>query len=149
MLSGSETQMEIKASKSVDEVLSQLKTPLSYTRKLLIKKLFLPWSRRGVGYRELSKYFMIWMNDKSRQGFRYLARNMVSEGLIPTEDTFFYLTLPEIQSVCDRERDPLILMKARLRKRLYPKMDKYKFVEFLKGPEMKPRNVYYLNLQLN
>ena len=141
MLSGNETQLEEKTVKSVDQVISELKTPLSFTRKLLLKKLFLPWSRMAVGYREHSKYFMIWCCDKQRQGFKYLAQNMVREGLIPTADTFFYLTPVEVHDLCNGRRDPILLMKARLRKRLYPKMDKYKFEEFVKGPDMKPRNV--------
>lgn len=122
--------------------MGELKTPMGFIRRFLIRKLLLPWSRSGVGYREHSKYFMIWLVDKQRQGFRYLARAMQSEGLIPTADTFFYLTPTEIQDLCNGRRDPLLMMKARLRRRLHPKMDKYKFEEFIKGPDMKPRNVW-------
>ena len=122
-------------------MIGELQTPLSFTRRQLIRKLFLPWSRGGVGYRELSKYFMIWINHNQRKAFRFLAKKMVDEGLIPTADTFFYLTIEEVERLCNGERDPLIHMRARLRKRVYPKMNKYKFEEFIKGPEMKPRNV--------
>ncbi|CAG2169872.1 unnamed protein product, partial [Oppiella nova] len=94
----------------------------------------------GVGYRELSKYFMIWMNNKQKQAFRYLANQMVIEGLIPSAETFFYLTAEEVESLCNGSRDPLIFAKVRQRRKLYPKMDKYKFDEFVKGPQMKPRN---------
>ena len=141
MLSGNESQLEPKVEKSVDEVINELKIPLSFVRKLLIRKLLLPWSRKGVGYRELSKYFLIWLTDKQRKAFRYLAKQMVAEGLIPTIDTFFYLTFEEIDCLCDGQRDPMVNMRARLRKRVYPKMDKFKFNEIIKGPEMKPRNV--------
>ena len=141
MLLGNESQLVPKVVKSVDEVINELKIPLSFTRKLLIKKLLLPWSRSGVGYRELSKYFLIWLTDIQRKAFRFLAKKMVSEGLIPTIDTFFYLTFEEIECLCSGQRDPMFNMKARLRKRVYPKMNKYKFEEFIKGPEMKPRNV--------
>ncbi|CAG2178191.1 unnamed protein product, partial [Oppiella nova] len=121
-------------------LVSELKTPLSYWRRLLIQKLLLPWCRRGVGYRELSKHFLIWMNNKYRQGFRLLSKQMVKEGLLPTADSFFYLTTNEVEALCNGDRDPLILARVRHRKRLYPKMDKYKFEEFIKGPEMIPRN---------
>ena len=141
MLLGNESKLEPKVGKSVDQVISELKTPLSFTRKLLIRKLLLPWSRSGVGYRELSKYFMVWMNDKIRQAFRFLAQKMVTEGLIPNVETFFYLTSEEIERLCIGDRDPMINTRARLRKRVYPKMNKYKFEEFIKGPEMKPKNV--------
>jgi hypothetical protein len=141
MLLGDESTLEPKKFKSVEEVMKELKTPLSFLRKLLISKFLLPWSRDGVGYREHSKDFMIWMINKSRQGFWYLARRMVEEGLIPEEDLLFHLTVEEIERLCNRERDALILLRARLRKRILPKMDKYKFEEIIKGPEMKPRNV--------
>ena len=58
--------MEPKVDRSVDQALNELKTPLSYTRKQVIRKVLLPWSRSGVGYRELSKYFMIYMNHTVR-----------------------------------------------------------------------------------
>ncbi len=141
MLFGDESALEPKKYKSVDEVMSELKTPLSPFKKLLISKFLLLWSRNGVGYRELSKDFMIWMNNKIRQVLWHLAQQMVTEGIIPEADLFFYLALDEVEKLCNGERDALILLKARLRKRILPKMDKYKFEEFLKGPEMKPRNV--------
>jgi len=141
MLLGGESALEPKKFKSVDEVVNELKTPLSFFKKLLIRKFLLPWTRNGVGYREHSKYFMIWMNNKLRQAFWYLARKMVDEGIIPEADLLFYLTTDEIERLCNGERDALILSKARLRKRILPKMDKYKFEEIIKGPEMKPRNV--------
>ena len=141
MLFGNECQLEPKVVKSVDEVVDELKTPMSFVRKLMIRKLLLPWSRRGVGYRELSKYFMIWMVNKWREAFNLLAQQMVTEGLIPSADTLYYLTPNNVEDLCSGNRNPLILSKARHRRRLYPKLDKYKFEEFLKGPEMKPRNV--------
>ena len=151
MLSGSGEQLEPKVEKSVDQVLDELKTPLTPIRKFLIKNIFLPYTRRGVGYRELSKYFMIWMNNHLKDGFWYFAQQMVNEGLIPSVDSFFYLTADEVEALCNGDRNPLILAKVRQRKRLYPRMDKYKFDEFIKGPEMKPRNVSisYNNLITN
>ena len=141
MLSGSEKQLEAKVGKSVDQLIEELKTPLTPIKRLLLKKLILPYTQRGVGYREISKYFMIWLNNKLREGFWYLAEQMVREGLIPSAESFFYLTVTEVEALCNGDRDPLILARVRHRKRLYPKMDKYKFHEFIKGPEMKPRNV--------
>ncbi|CAG2123310.1 unnamed protein product, partial [Medioppia subpectinata] len=65
---------------------------------------------------------------------------MVAEGLIPSVDSFFFLTIDEIERLCNGDRDALILAKVRQRRRLYPKMDKYKFEEIIKGPEMMPKN---------
>ncbi|CAG2111414.1 unnamed protein product, partial [Medioppia subpectinata] len=140
ILSGNESQFDSKIEKSVEEVVNGLKTPLTTFKKLLLKQVLLPWTRRGIGYRELSKYFMIWMNNKCREGFWHLAQQMTKEGLIPSVDTFFYLTVTEVEALCNGQRDPLIFSRVRQRRRLYPKMDKYKFEEFIKGPEMKPRN---------
>ncbi|CAG2165609.1 unnamed protein product [Oppiella nova] len=99
MLSGSGEQLEPKVEKSVDQVLDELKTPLTPIRKFLIKNIFLPYTRRGVGYRELSKYFMIWMNNHLKDGFWYLAQQMANEGLIPSVDSFFYLTADEVEAL--------------------------------------------------
>ena len=141
LLLGNESELVVKVEKSVDQVMSELKTPLSYIRKQLIRKIFLPMCRSGVGYRELSKYLVIFIINEMRCGLRFLAKSMVNDGLIPDVDTLFFLTIEEIERLCNGERDPLIHMRARLRKKVYPKMNKYKFEEFIKGPEMKPRNV--------
>ncbi|CAG2170142.1 unnamed protein product [Oppiella nova] len=140
LLSGNETQLQPKAVKSVDQVVDELKTPLTSVKKLLLKKLVLPWAQRGIGYRELSKYFSVYMNDIWRQGFRLLAQRMAAEGLIPTADHFFYLTVPEVEALCNGDRNSLILSRVRHRRRLYPQMGGYKFEEFIKGPQMRPRN---------
>ncbi|CAG2119091.1 unnamed protein product, partial [Medioppia subpectinata] len=108
ILSGNESQFEEKIEKSVHKVIDELKTPLNPLKKLLIKHALLPWAQRGIGYRELSKYFMIWMTNKLREGFWYLAQQMVNEGLIPNVDTFFYLTITEVEALCNGQRDPLI-----------------------------------------
>jgi hypothetical protein len=142
---GGESALAEKKAKSIEEVMSEIKTPLSFMKKLLIKKLLLPMARNGVGYREHSKNFMVWFFNKFRKTFWHLARVMVNEGLIPEADLFFFLTLDEIKMLCDGNRNPLIIARGRLRKKLYPKMDKYKFDEIIKGPEMKPRNVIYLS----
>ncbi|CAG2120106.1 unnamed protein product, partial [Medioppia subpectinata] len=108
ILSGNETQFETKIETSVEEVVNGLKTPLTPFKKLLIKHVLLPWTRRGIGYRELSKYIMVWMNNKCNEGFWHLAKQMFKEGLIPSVDTFFYLTITEVEALCNGQRDPLI-----------------------------------------
>ncbi|CAG2171455.1 unnamed protein product, partial [Oppiella nova] len=141
LLSGNKRQLEPKVVKSVDQAVDELKTPLSPLRRLLLKKLILPWVQRGVGHRELSKHFNVFMTDMWKQGFRLLARQMVAEGLIPFDDHFFYLTVNEVDELCIGRRNPLILTRVRHRRRLYKQMDGYKFDEFIKGPEMRPRNL--------
>ncbi|CAG2173671.1 unnamed protein product, partial [Oppiella nova] len=140
ILTGGDTFLKPKVIKTVDEVVNELRTPLSFWRRYLLRKVFLPWSRKGVGYREVSKGFMVWFNHRIRKGFRYLAQTMVSEGLIPSIDTFFFLTIDEIERLCNGDRDALLLSKTRLRRRLFTQMDRYKFEEIIKGPEMRPKN---------
>lgn len=125
---------------SDDQLFEQLNTKLSFLKRLLLRYLSLPLCRRAVGLREQSKYFMIWMYSKYREAFWELARMMVKEGRIPDEETLFFLTIEEIQQLL-RERNSTLLMKARLRKRYYPKMDKFKFSEIFKGYAIQPRNV--------
>ncbi|CAG2106035.1 unnamed protein product [Medioppia subpectinata] len=91
------------------------------------------------GYRELDPMYKPWKGNPL-PCFWYLAQQMTNEGLIPSVDTFFYLTITEVEALCNGQRDPLIFSRVRQRRRLYPRMDKYKFEEFIKGPEMKPRN---------
>ncbi|XP_054166950.1 uncharacterized phosphotransferase YvkC-like [Oppia nitens] len=141
LLLGDESQLKPKVSKSIDQVMNELKTPLSLWRRYLISKVLLPWARKGVGYREISKNYMVWLNHQLRRGFQYMAQTMVSDGLIPSTETFFLLTIDEIDTLCNGNRDPMILTKARLRKRLVPQMNRYKFDEIIKGPEMEPKNL--------
>ena len=129
--------------------MAEMKTPLSLIRKYIIANYLLPWARNSVGYREQSKYFMIWMQDQRRQSLWILARMMVKEGLIPDALTMFFLTLDEVEILVRGERDALILAKTRIRKRLYVKTDKYKFEEFVKGPKMVPRNLEDNNMKID
>jgi len=140
MLIGGADALKIKDNKSDDELINQLKSQLTPKNKFILKHILLPLCRNAVGFREQSKFFMIWMYNKYGSALRLLGLKMVSEGLIPDQNTIFYLTIDEIEKLF-KVRDPLILSKARLRKRLHPKMDKYKFVEFVKGPKITPRNV--------
>src|SRR5699024_5614018 len=54
-------------------------------------------------------------------------------------DLFFFLKMDEIQRLLKGERNPLLVMKAKQRKRLYPTMNALKFDEFVKGFRMAPR----------
>lgn len=138
MLKGG-ANLEPKREIPIDEIMNDLKTPLSWFQKLMIKKWFLPWVRDAVGCREHTKSLMIKFFDDLRNAYWYIAEEMVSEGLLPEKELLFFLKLNEIQDLLNGSRDPLLVMKAKQRKRLYPKMNKLKFDEFVKGFRMQPR----------
>jgi hypothetical protein len=138
---GGESALRARSPKSVDEVLIEIKTELSLLQKFLIRHL-LPYCRNGVGYREQSKDTLIWIVNLLRKAHWILARKLVSKGFIPDVDTYFLLTVDEVERLCNGERNPLLMSKARQRKRLSVKMEKFKFEEIVKGPEMLPRNVW-------
>jgi pyruvate,water dikinase len=65
---------------------------------------------------------------------------MVSEGRLPEKDLLFYLTIQELQKLVN-ERDSVLVLRAKWRKRLHNKKDKLIFCETVIGPIMAPRNV--------
>jgi pyruvate,water dikinase len=139
MVSGDPSAFRQKPETSVQEIIDSLKTQLSPFAKFLLKNLFLPWSRTSVGNREQSKSFIINLTDIYRQAFWRLARKMAyEEGRIPEPDLLFYLKFEEIQRLVT-ERDPLLVSKAKQRKRAFSVMDRFKFNEITKGPKIEPR----------
>ncbi|GFU17117.1 putative phosphoenolpyruvate synthase, partial [Nephila pilipes] len=70
--------------------------------------------------------------DHWRQGFRHLAKLMVSEGRLPEEDLLFFLTYDEINDLLET-RSPNIISRANQRKRVFSIMENYKFPEIMKG----------------
>ncbi|CAG2179331.1 unnamed protein product, partial [Oppiella nova] len=82
MLIGDRT-LELKRSKTIDETISSLKTPLTFSKKLLLKYLLIPWCQSGISLREQSKHYMTKNVNHYRRGFWRLAKLMVSEGRLP------------------------------------------------------------------
>lgn len=93
---------------------------------------------------------MIKTFDLFRQALWALATEMRQAGLIPDEELMFFMKIDEIDSLLHGKRNPLILIKSKQRRRLYPVMDKYKFDEFVVGFEMLPRvSVFETIIHLN
>ena len=116
-----------------------MQTPLSWWKRLIIKHFLLEWCRDAVGYRELSKSIMVKLQSYFRDSILVLGSDMAAQGILPERDLIFFLKLDEIQRLCANERNPTLIMKAKQRKRLYPKMNAMKFDEFVKGFRMAPR----------
>ena len=68
-----------------------------------------------------------------------IAEHAVRVGYIPEADLLFFMKTHEIQRLLSGERNPLLVMKAKQRKRLYPQMNAFKFDEFIRGFRMAPR----------
>ena len=124
-----------------EDVMKKIKTPLSRTQKFLLKRWVIPGCHSGVALREQSKSFDIKCVNKFRQLFREMGKMMCyREGRIPEPDLIYFLTLNELK-VLTEFRDPKIVMKAKQRKRIYPKLDNYIYNEMSVGPDIRPRNV--------
>ena len=96
--------------------------------------------------REQGKHTLTWANNVFRKGFWRLAKQMVVEGRLPDAELLFHMTTPEIETLL-KERDPTIISRARLRKKLHPIMEKFKFPETTVGPNIMPRNVNQILLE--
>jgi len=90
--------------------------------------------------REQGKYLCIWTLNIYRRAFWRLSEMMVREGRLPEKDLLFYLTIDELEKLV-KERDPILVSRAKYRKRLHNIKDKLLFSEIVTGPIMKPRNV--------
>ncbi len=133
------SNLEAKPEVPIDVILGQLKTPLSPTRRAIVKYWLLPWVRDAVGFREHTKSLLVKFQDLTREAMWYIAGEMVAAGLLPEAELYFFLRLDELQRLLSGERCPTLVMKAKQRRRLYPTMNKLKFEEFVKGMRMAPK----------
>ncbi|CAG2109509.1 unnamed protein product [Medioppia subpectinata] len=138
MLSGDQT-LQTKSEKTIDETLSSLKTKLTFSQKLLLKYLVIPWCKSGISWREKSKHEITRNYNIFRRGFWRLAKMMVSEGRLPEPDLLFHMSLAEVHSLF-AERDPTIIARARLRKRVHSIQETMNYDETTIGPDIQPRN---------
>ncbi|XP_054724473.1 putative phosphoenolpyruvate synthase [Uloborus diversus] len=120
-----------KSDQDYGKIFSELKTPLDFKTRWLIRFL-LPNCRRAVGEREQCKSLLIKSMNIWRKGFLTLSKLMVSEGRIPDAELIFFFTLPEIQELLET-RSPKLISKAIHRRKLFPALDRYIFPEIMRG----------------
>jgi pyruvate,water dikinase len=116
---------------SVEEAVSNLKTPLTWYSRQVIKWV-LGISRAAVEAREKSKSLLVRTVHQFRLAYIALAKKMVEEGRLPEPNLIFFLNFWEINTLM-KTRSPKLVAKAIRRKRLHPKMDKLKFPEISFG----------------
>ncbi|XP_076449058.1 rifampicin phosphotransferase-like isoform X1 [Babylonia areolata] len=112
----------VKETKTAEQLISEIKTPLSYrTRKIL--QFLLPRAWAAVASREWGKSISVKMNDIFKTAYWKLAALMVKEGRLPDEDLMFFLTHYEIGRLLESRSARLVMKAQRRRKVLARQMD--------------------------
>lgn len=116
---------------STDDILEQMKTPLSNRAKSFLRKI-IPRHHRGVQMREEAKSRLIEAINEMRRVVIYLGQKMVNEGLLPNKDLIFHLSMHEIQTVI-KTKNSRIINNAVRRQKAFPTLDELKFDEIMFG----------------
>ncbi|GFY49866.1 uncharacterized phosphotransferase YvkC [Trichonephila inaurata madagascariensis] len=125
------TKEDITKKDDSQDIFSQLRVPLNFISKCLLK-FVVPQCRRGIRGREAGKSLSMKSFDSWRKGYLRLGKQMVSEGRLPDADLIFFLRLDEIKDLLNT-RSPNLISRANHRRKLFPILNKYKFPEIMKG----------------
>lgn len=125
------SKKEMSKIKSTEELLNNLKTPLSRTSKWILRKL-IPKCHRGVQYRETAKSRLVGVVHEIRKALLALGSMMVHEGLLPDSELIFHLSWYEIKTVLATKNSSPV-RKAIRRQKLYAKLKELKFPELTFG----------------
>ncbi|KAK3917387.1 Putative phosphoenolpyruvate synthase [Frankliniella fusca] len=117
---------------SVHELVDRLKSPKKATTRFLLRRL-LPWFQSAVVNREFTKEAVIHLIHKFRQAFRRLGALLEKEGRLPDRELTGYLSLWELHCLASQQPDPVLIAKARRRRRCYPAWDALSFPEIMYG----------------
>ncbi|XP_050541906.1 prodigiosin synthesizing transferase PigC-like isoform X3 [Daktulosphaira vitifoliae] len=115
-----------------------------------LKKYFLNYLltryRNSITYRELSKDLYVLITHKLRLCYLKLGQILVDEGKMIDPKLLFFMSQYELEKIC-HERDTLIVYKALMRKKMWPKLSHYQFEDVNIGfPIYKlPNSIHYLD----
>ncbi|RWS16195.1 Cleft lip and palate transmembrane protein 1-like protein [Dinothrombium tinctorium] len=124
----------------ISEVLFSLKTNPSFLKKLILRHFLIPLAFRNIRSREESKSMIAFYVSKYRDAFWNLARKLsYEEGKLPDPELMFYLTYAEVDSLI-KERNPLLVAKAKRRRNMQSKLDRLLFKDIVKEWEVEPLN---------
>ncbi|XP_074600237.1 rifampicin phosphotransferase-like isoform X2 [Brevipalpus obovatus] len=122
-----------------DQIIEQLKTPLSKKSKFLLKRIALPLARTFVGTREESKNKCVWSIDQQRKVFDRIAEMCVAENLLPDASLLCYMTSFEIfQLTSQQKSDSQLVSIAKRRQKLLSTIDEYEYPSLVYGPSVEP-----------
>lgn len=130
---------DLKSNESFDDTVKRLQTPLNWIQKSLLK-LILPLCKRSVAMRENSKSLLILSVDQFRQQCRLMADLLHENGRLPDKELLYYLRFEEIPLLI-KTRNPLLIMRAKQRRKAAKEMNSWKFRSFQKGHKFEPFNV--------
>ena len=98
----------------------------------LILAPLIKFGNRSVRNREISKSQVVLGITFFRRAYRTLARQMVDEGLLPDDDSVFFLQHAEIGTLL-RDRDPELVERALARREVLPFQMKLNFPAIFRG----------------
>ena len=119
-------QKRNRATKSLEDIISELKSPLSGVQKLILKKFLIGKAMEGVCSRELGKSVVIQLSNHFKQAYWKLAELMVRESRLPDTNLLFFLTHAEIGDLIDQRSAKLVRL-AKRRLKTFPRMNEVKF----------------------
>lgn len=120
-----------KKKMTTEDILEQLKTPLSNRAKSFLKRI-IPRHHRGVQMREEAKSKLVEAINEIRRVAIYLGLKMVNEGLLPSKDLIFHLSMHEIQTII-KTRNSRLINNAIRRQKVFPTLNELKFDEIMFG----------------
>ncbi|KAL3866328.1 hypothetical protein ACJMK2_043635 [Sinanodonta woodiana] len=110
----------------INEIVENLRSPLTSFQKLLFRRFLVSLARQGVAKREWGKSIAIKMGDVLKQAYWKLADLMVQESRLPEQDLLFYLTHREIKTLIET-RSPELVRKSRKRRSISETLTSYSF----------------------
>jgi phosphohistidine swiveling domain-containing protein len=90
------------------------------------------FANRSIRNREISKSQVVLVVTLFRRAYRTLARQMVDEGLLPDDDSVFFLQHAELGTLL-RDRDPELVERALARREVLPFQMKLRFPAIFRG----------------
>ena len=112
--------------KTIEEIVGSLKTPLSGTKRWMLKNFLVERAMKGVGSRELGKSVCIKVSNAFKQAYWRLADLMVRENRLPEPELLFFLTHAEIGDLLISRSAKLVRL-AKRRMKVYPTMQVTRF----------------------
>ena len=115
-----------KPKKTLEEIVESIKTPISSTKKWILKHFLIEKAMKGVGSRELGKSVCIKVSNAFKKAYWRLAALMVRESRLPEPDLLFFLTHAEIGDLL-YSRSAKLIRLAKRRMKVYPVMQTIRF----------------------
>ncbi|OAD52987.1 putative phosphoenolpyruvate synthase [Eufriesea mexicana] len=121
-----------------EQIVGLLKTPKTAITKWILKKL-VPFCRKAVVRREMTKAIFAYITHTFRLAYRRLGKLMVLESYLPSEDLIFFLTNEEIAMLLNHH-DRTLIQKAFRRKKIFPLLKNIEYPEVNIGMPIPVKN---------